>query len=57
MAKSLFFDKFVAIFGKNMALIAQKFCGEIVLSKFVSGYFKTKKTTTKKVPMATKLEP
>ena len=42
LAKSLFFDKFVAIFCKNMALV-QNFCGEFFLAEFVSGYFKAKK--------------
>ena len=41
---SLFIDRFVAIFGKN-------FVEKFLMSKFVLGYFKTKKI----VPMATKL--
>ena len=56
LATSLFFDKFVAIFGKkNMALLVQKFCGDFILSEFVSGYFKTKKWR-KKVPFSTELK-
>ena len=49
MAKSLFFDKFVAIFGKNMALLVQKFSGEFFWSKSVFVYFKTKKRRRKNV--------
>ena len=47
--KVVVFDRFVAIFG-------QKFWGGIfLLSKSLSGYFKTKKKKRKKVPMATEL--
>ena len=36
----------------NVALLVQNFMGDFILSKFVFGYFKSKKR--KKVPMTTK---
>ena len=51
-AKSLFLDKFVAIFGKKYGSFSPKLSWRILLLEFVSGYFKTKK----EVPFATKLE-
>ena len=44
-------------FPKNKAILVQKLWGEKKLSKSVFGYFKTnKKNSTKKIPMAIKLE-
>jgi len=43
-------------FPKNRAILVQKLWGEKKLPKSVFGYFKTKKNTKKKVPMAIKLE-
>ena len=43
LAKSLFFDKFVVIFGKKYGPFSQKNLRRIFLSEFVYGYFKTKK--------------
>ena len=40
----MFFDKFVAIFGKKMALLVQIFCREFFFwPEFVSGYSTNKK--------------
>ena len=50
----VFFSKFVAIFGKNMALLVKQFFGEKKLSKSIFGYFKTKKG--KSSDITTKLE-
>ena len=47
-----FFTWLLQYFPKNIAILVQKFWGEKKLSKFVFGYFKTKKK--KKVPMAIK---
>ena len=41
---------------KNKAILVQKLWVEKKLSKSVFGYFKTKKNSKKKVPMAIKLE-
>ena len=43
-------------FPKNRAILVQQLLGEKKLSKSVFGYFKTKKNSKKKVPMAIKLE-
>ena len=43
LAKLQYFNRFVAIFGNNMALVVQKLWGEKKLSKSDFGYFKTKK--------------
>ena len=47
LAKSWSFNRFVAIFGKNMALLVQKLWRGKKLSKSVFGYFKTKKEKKK----------
>ena len=45
--KVVVFDMFVAIFGQKCGFFSQKFWGEyFLLSKFVFGYFKTKKRKT-----------
>ena len=51
LAKS--FIRFVAIFGKKMALLVHKLWGK--LSKSVFGYFKTTQEKKKKLPTAIKL--
>ena len=43
LAKSLFLTSLLQYLAKNIALLVQKFCGEFILSEFVSGYFYNKK--------------